>query len=201
MTKLTDFLRSEELHTMLREGEVVMGSVLARVSHIIAEDSSSVSLPDSKTGDTPLHLASEFIGSVALAKLLIDNGANVDARSKDGCTALHRAVFAAINKKGNADRFINVAKFLAKKVSDIDVRGVPGRARDILAIGLDPEFTKDATALAKLRELGQFFDEIKKDFSAVPSAVPERPSTSPVVRKSDLELQIPEFVGPPIVRI
>ncbi|KAL3492817.1 ankyrin repeat-containing domain protein [Aspergillus germanicus] len=44
----------------------------------------------SQRGTTPLFLAS-FNGDAKVAKLLIDNGANVEARNKKGRTALHIA--------------------------------------------------------------------------------------------------------------
>jgi ankyrin repeat protein len=52
----------------------------------------------SHRGTTPLMLAS-FNGDPKVARLLIDNGANVEARNKKGRTALHIAAKHGRNKE------------------------------------------------------------------------------------------------------
>jgi len=182
MTKLIVFLKSELARQMPKS------KMLEEVSKIIAENRSNLFSHDSITGDTPLHLAAELVGDNDLIAQLIDSGADVNARSKDGCTALHRAVFAAINARENVDRFIGVAKLLITRGVDIDVRALPGKAVDLLEIGLDPEFTKDETALDKLNGLMESFGGNKKRVAAAD----EKPSAS-LSGPRGLRIEIPKI--------
>ena len=60
--------------------------------------------------NTPLHMASYF-GCVEIAKILLDNGASVDARTLEGQTALHFA-----SQKGH----LEIVKLIIAKGAEID---------------------------------------------------------------------------------
>ena len=67
-------------------------------------------------GSTPLMIAA-LVGQTEAAKLLIEKGANINARSNDGGTALHAAAFFCRTR---------TVKLLLSKGADVNVKNVRG---------------------------------------------------------------------------
>ena len=66
------------------------GNMMAIEQHVTA--GTDVDAVDPATGSTPLNVAA-LLGQTGAAALLIDSGADVNARNSDGNTALHTAAF------------------------------------------------------------------------------------------------------------
>jgi len=75
-----------ELHNAIESGDV------GNVMRIMAADSSVIAVTD-EAGNTPLHLACRS-GSVEIANLLIDAGADINAVNSQGMTPLRTAIHA-----------------------------------------------------------------------------------------------------------
>ena len=92
--------------------------------------------PDSEHGYTPLSWAS-LRGDTASARLLIERGADVNARNRNGSTPLHGAALL-----GHPE----VAKWLIKAGADIDVRDFRRRDSPIDATRTDARATERLAA-------------------------------------------------------
>lgn len=79
------------------------------------------------TGATPLHSASENDTeySVAICRLLLESGANINAQEKDGYTPLHTAAYNAPNN----------AMFLLNNSADPNIKNKEGETPIFLASG------------------------------------------------------------------
>ena len=73
-----------EIHDAVRHGN------LDKVNSILAKKPELIKAKD-KDGDTPLHIAASW-GYKSMVKLLITNGADLNAKGSDGLTPLHMAV-------------------------------------------------------------------------------------------------------------
>jgi ankyrin repeat protein len=88
---------------------------LARVRHVVAEDPTVVNRGDGH-GQGPLHWAAWY-GKLDIAKLLVANKADVDAKDNHGWTPLHLAA-----RCGRLD----VVKFLVSKGADVHAKNSRG---------------------------------------------------------------------------
>jgi len=70
-----------------------------------------------QSGRTPLHLAASR-GHLDVARLLVESGADVDARSEFGYTPLHVAAM---------EGYLDVARLLVESGADVDARDKKGR--------------------------------------------------------------------------
>jgi hypothetical protein len=75
-----------QLHYCARNG------LTSCVKRLLSIRNINVNVKDDEYGRTPLHFAA-MIGHVEIARLLLQNGAEVNARSKYGTTPLHSAAF------------------------------------------------------------------------------------------------------------
>ena len=66
------------------------GGYLQAAKDLIEKKRVSVHYANPHTGETALHAASN-VGNLAMIKYLIEKGANVNSRSRDGITPLHEA--------------------------------------------------------------------------------------------------------------
>lgn len=79
------------IHDAVRDGEI------KKVELLLKDQPNLVSSPDEKLGQTPLHIAA-FDNRIDIAKLLLANHADVNAKASNGSTPLHLAA-----AKGNKD--------------------------------------------------------------------------------------------------
>jgi ankyrin repeat protein len=114
-----------------------------QVQEILLRGGADPDIVDSTTGRTALDYAASF-NNVAMAKLLLDHGAHVDARDGSGNTALHWAA-----GRGNLD----VMRFLMANKAAVDApngQGItplmsaashtqPAAVKLLLASGADPK--------------------------------------------------------------
>jgi ankyrin repeat protein len=114
-----------------------------QVQAALARGNADLDGPHSTSGRTALDYAASF-NNVAMAKLLLEHGAHVDARDPSGATALHWAA-----ERGNLD----VMHVLIDSKAGVDVQnrqGItplmsaashaqPGAVRLLIASGADPK--------------------------------------------------------------
>lgn len=104
----------------------------------------NVNAIEQNTGWTPLHSAVSF-GHISIAKLLINNGANVNMTSNSGFTPLHIAV-----DQGN----VSIAEFLISKEADVNAKN---------AAGLTPlNLAENLLNMTKIDEYGKVVELLKK---------------------------------------
>jgi len=100
-----------------------------------------------KPGDYTLHFAVKE-GEVEIVKLLIDGGANVNAKGERGYTPLHMVVY---------EGKLEIAKFLIEKGADINAKDNYGYTPLKHAIGISQDTWRfDSTRRAKAKELADF---------------------------------------------
>ena len=66
-------------------------------------------------GDTPLHRA----GNLEVVKLLVAQGADVNAKNKDERTPLHEMLW---RERGNASNTLEIVKFLVSNGADVNAQ-------------------------------------------------------------------------------
>ena len=96
------------------------GSVVAVKSDISSGRDVNAKMEDD--GSTPLHFAATK-GYLQVMKILIDNGANVNAKNKNGLTPLHYAVDVNYSSSRNCEK---VVKLLMDNGADISIKGNNG---------------------------------------------------------------------------
>ena len=115
---------------------------IEQVQALITRGNADLDSADSSSGHTALEYAASF-NNLAMAKLLLDHGAHVDARDPIGGTALHWAA-----ERGN----LEMMRLLIDNKAGIDVQnrqGItplmsaashaqPGAVRLLIASGADP---------------------------------------------------------------
>jgi ankyrin repeat protein len=84
------------------------------VARILLEHGAHVDTQDEYYHSTPLHSAS-FCGSVRLAELLLQHGADVNMRNIDGQTPLHATLDG-----GYSDYFFDIIQLLLERGADVD---------------------------------------------------------------------------------
>lgn len=115
--------------------EAVRSADCAKIQSILNTHPEMARVKDS-LGYTPLHWAS-LDGNVAVAKLLIDRGANVNARSASAYTPLHNAA-----RGGHRE----IIKLLLSKGASIDARSRSGSTPLKVAISLGNREAADLLA-------------------------------------------------------
>ncbi len=119
-------------------------------------------------GSTPLLVAAVF-GRVEAAKLLIEKGANVNARSDDGATALHGAAFFCHTE---------IVELLLSKGADINAENIRGETSlDAVAGEWSQELEGIYKWLAELWNLQLDLERIKAT----------RPKVAALLRKSEVK--------------
>jgi hypothetical protein len=117
-------------------------------------------------GGTPLLVAATF-GQVEAAKLLIEKGANVNARSNDGATALHGAAFFCHTE---------IVKLLLSKGAVVDAKNIRGETpHDAVAGDWSQELEGIYKWLAELWKLQLDLERIKAT----------RPKVAALLRKAE----------------
>jgi ankyrin repeat protein len=86
------------------------------IVHALSAAGADVNARDMKQQTTPLHMAARR-GSTTIAAALLDCGAAIDPRDRDGDTPLRRAV--------NCNRY-ETARLLLKRGADVDSKGSKG---------------------------------------------------------------------------
>jgi hypothetical protein len=92
------------IHEAARDGDA------KKVEALLKEQPSLVSSKDEQSGQTPLHIAA-FNDRIDVAKLLLANNADINAKAKNGSTPLHLAA-----AKGNKD----MVEFLLSNKADVN---------------------------------------------------------------------------------
>jgi hypothetical protein len=100
----------DPIHDAARDGDV------KKVEALLKEHPDLVSSKDEKYGQTPLHVAA-FNDHVDVAKLLLEDKADVNAKSNNGSTPLHLAA-----AKGNKD----MVELLLDSKADVDAKDNDG---------------------------------------------------------------------------
>jgi hypothetical protein len=98
------------IHDATREGDI------KKVEALLKEHPDLVSSRDEKYGQTPLHIAA-FNDHINVAKLLLENKADVNAKANNGSTPLHLAA-----AKGNKD----MVELLLDNKADVDAKDNDG---------------------------------------------------------------------------
>jgi len=91
------------------------GDIAAIKQHVSA--GTDLDAQDPRTGSTPLN-SSVFSGQIEASVLLIEGGADVNARSRDGGTPLHTAAFFG---------HVEAVKLLLDRGADVNARGGDGQ--------------------------------------------------------------------------
>ena len=124
------------------------------------ENGTGVDTKEPLGGGTPLLVASIF-GRLDTAKLLIEKGANVNAKSNDGATPLHGAAFFCHTE---------IVKLLLNKDADPTAKNVRGESPlDAVKGEWSPELEGIYTSLDKLWGLQLDLERIKATRSAIAS--------------------------------
>lgn len=130
---LPDLSPAGEIHEAAERGD------LEKVQAIVAGDPAAVNARDEKVGWTPLLFAA-FMGHAEVVEFLLDHGAEVNARSDRGWSALHQS---ALSGHGGVDR---VAALLLARGANVDAVNNDGDTPLIVAARHDHR----ATALVLL---------------------------------------------------
>lgn len=141
-----------EIHTAVERGHS------SRVEEILRTDSTAVNSRDT-LGNQPLHLAA-WQGRAALAKTLLDGGADINAKGDLGRTALHYAV---------ANRRRKVLTLLLERGADPSIVDDLGAAPLYLAAS-----TEDRVMCETLLRAGTRMDSRSAIYLEGPAAVLER---------------------------
>lgn len=67
---------------------------------------------------TPLH----FVRSIEVARVLVENGVNVNAKTNNGMTALHRLIRRRWDDYETQEKKIEIAKYLIENGADANAR-------------------------------------------------------------------------------
>jgi ankyrin repeat protein len=120
---LNTALKAEEIHDAIAAGD------LNKVKALLEADSALLELKDSN-GNTPLNVAcGGFKKKPAIAKYLIDKGANVNTKNNNGSTPLHGVCSIGISIE------IDLVKLLIFRGADINAREIYGGTPLRYAIG------------------------------------------------------------------
>ena len=140
------------------------GNIEAIKQHL--EAGTDVDAKEPPGGGTPLLVAATF-GRIEVAKFLIEKGANVNARSNDGATALHGAAFFCHTE---------VVKLLLGKGAVVDAKNIRGEAPlDAVAGDWSQELEGIYKWLAELWKLQLDLERIKAT----------RPKVAALLRKAE----------------
>ncbi len=151
------------------------GNIEAVQQHL--EAGTDVDAKEPPGGGTPLLVAATF-GRVKAAKLLIEKGANVNAKSNDGATALHGAAFFCHTE---------VVQLLLAKGADANAKNIRGETPiDAVAGKWSPELEGIYKALAGLWNMQLDLEKIKAT----------RPKVAALLRKSDVKTEGKSKVSP-----
>lgn len=114
--------------------------IVCRAKRLL-EQKTDIDINDNALGMTPLHCAA-FRGNEAMLELLLDNGADINAQTKDGDTALHLATVRGKRK---------IMKTLIARGIDIRMTNNAGHTALHAAVGtLDDEATVPLLVKSKL---------------------------------------------------
>lgn len=85
---------------------------------VLIKAGANVNIEDSRNGLTPLHFAVQN-SKVDIVNYLIENGANINAKTSNGQTPLHLSVAGGFYKSQNLDK-TDVVKLLLEKGATIN---------------------------------------------------------------------------------
>jgi uncharacterized protein len=104
------------------------------VARLLLGHGATVNEPRSPKGRTPLMVACAYWSGLNMVKLLVENGAAINARSQDSSTAL---MFAASFEK------LDVVNYLLEHGADADAKNTPGKtALDLSKEGKEDDYLK-----------------------------------------------------------
>ena len=125
-------LSGDDMCTAVRRGDI------ETVKGLLAKGADA-NTGDSQFGVSPLSWAA-LLGQTEIAELLIQNDADVNARNRDGGTALHGAAFL-----GHAD----IAELLVRKGADVNATNDKGET-SLFVMGADWAITEHIAGLLKI---------------------------------------------------
>jgi hypothetical protein len=144
-------------------------------ARVLIKNGIAINSQNTIDGTYPLH----WVRDTVLAKLLIDNGAEVDAKDNKGNTPLHNLVEASKTKIRRKDiaLYKSLIKILLSKTPDVYTKNDNGKAPADLAspeikkLLLDHEKNQEYKLDLKLKELKQLSGKLEKKSSKIKDAM------------------------------
>jgi ankyrin repeat protein len=156
------------IHDAARDGD------LKKVETLIKEHPDLVASNDEKYGQTPLHVAA-FNDRMDVAKLLLANKADINAKAKNGSTPLHLAA-----AKGNKD----IVELLLANKADVNAVDNDGWSPMHSAVVWDHKDVQDFLSQNGGKELPAPRPPIKAPSIQGAAANTAKPASTPVTSKT-----------------